>query len=62
MTKYQDLHWSSINFLKNHLYRRIASPLNAALGRLAIGGLAVGALSIWGLVLWKKRQHQLIAM
>lgn len=36
MIEYQDLHWPSINFLKNHLYRRIASPLNSALGRLAI--------------------------
>jgi len=36
MTTYQELHWDSINFLKNHLYRRLASPLNDALGRLAI--------------------------
>jgi hypothetical protein len=36
MIDYQDLHWPSLNFLKNHLYRRIASPLNSALGRLAI--------------------------
>ncbi|MBN1202067.1 MAG: hypothetical protein JXJ20_09445 [Anaerolineae bacterium] len=33
---YQELHWESINFLKNYLYRRIASPMNNALGRLAI--------------------------
>jgi hypothetical protein len=36
MSTYQDLHWDSIRFVKNHLYRRLATPLNNALGRLAI--------------------------
>ncbi|NDJ75855.1 MAG: hypothetical protein GYB65_06325, partial [Chloroflexi bacterium] len=36
MTTFQELHWDSIKFLKDHLYRRLASPLNNALGRLAI--------------------------
>jgi hypothetical protein len=36
MTTYQDLHWDSLRFVKTHLYRRLATPLNNALGRLAI--------------------------
>lgn len=36
MTTYQDIHWESVNFLKNQLYRRLGSALNNALGRLAI--------------------------
>jgi hypothetical protein len=36
MTTYQDLHWDSLDFIKRHLYRRLATPLNNALGRLAI--------------------------
>jgi hypothetical protein len=36
MTTYQDLHWDSLNFVKKNLYRRLATPLNNALGRLAI--------------------------
>ncbi len=36
MTNYQDLDWNSLNFVKNHLYRRLANPLNHALGRLLI--------------------------
>ena len=36
MTTYNDLHWDSLNFVKKHLYRQLATPLNHALGRLAI--------------------------
>jgi hypothetical protein len=36
MTTYPDLHWDSLRFVKTHLYRRLATPLNNALGRLAI--------------------------
>ena len=36
MTTYQDIDWNSINYLRAHLYRRLASPLNGALGRLAL--------------------------
>ncbi len=36
MTTYQDLHWDSLNFVKTHLYRQVATPLDHALGRLAI--------------------------
>ncbi len=36
MTTYQTLHWASLNFVKTHLYRRLATPLNIALGRIAI--------------------------
>jgi hypothetical protein len=43
MTTYKGLHWESIRFLKDHLYRRIASPLNNALGRLAIAQHVEGA-------------------
>ncbi|MBN1966267.1 MAG: hypothetical protein JW910_16585 [Anaerolineae bacterium] len=40
MTSYQNLHWDSINFVKAHLYRRVASPLNDALARLALAAQA----------------------
>jgi hypothetical protein len=36
MTTYQDVNWDSLSFIKKHLYRRLATPLNNALGRLAI--------------------------
>ncbi|MBN1679000.1 MAG: hypothetical protein JW966_01825 [Anaerolineae bacterium] len=36
MTTFQDLDWESIHCLKTYLYRRMASPLNNARGRLAI--------------------------
>jgi hypothetical protein len=36
MTTYHHLDWKSLNAVKNHLYRRLASPINNALGRLAI--------------------------
>ncbi|MBN1562676.1 MAG: hypothetical protein JXA10_02475, partial [Anaerolineae bacterium] len=36
MTTYHHLDWKSLNAIKNHLYRRLASPINNALGRLAI--------------------------
>lgn len=36
MTTYEDLHWDSLRFVKVYLYRRLATPLNNALGRLAI--------------------------
>jgi hypothetical protein len=36
MTGYDELTWTTLNLVKRHLYRRLASPLNQALGRLAI--------------------------
>ncbi len=36
MTTYHHLDWNTLNSVKNHLYRRLASPINNALGRLAI--------------------------
>lgn len=36
MTNYADLDWSTLNFVRNHLYRRLVNPLNSALGRLMI--------------------------
>lgn len=36
MTGYQNLHWDSLNFIKNYLYQHLATPLNNALGRIAI--------------------------
>ena len=36
MTSFEDLHWESLRLVKKHLYRRLATPLNNALGRLAI--------------------------
>ena len=36
MTTYHDLDWNSLNAIKDHLYQRLASPINNALGRLAI--------------------------
>jgi hypothetical protein len=33
---FEDLHWDSLRLVKKHLYRRLATPLNNALGRLAI--------------------------
>jgi hypothetical protein len=36
MTTYHHLDWNSLNSIKNHLYRRLANPINNALGRLAI--------------------------
>lgn len=42
MTGYQDLHWGSIQFLHDHLYRRLVSPLNVAMGRLDIARHVAG--------------------
>jgi hypothetical protein len=36
VTSFEDLHWESLRLVKKHLYRRLATPLNNALGRLAI--------------------------
>jgi hypothetical protein len=36
VTTFEDLHWESLRLVKKHLYRRLATPLNNALGRLAI--------------------------
>ena len=36
MTTFEDLHWESLRLIKKHLYRRLATPLNNALGRMAI--------------------------
>ncbi len=36
MITFEDLHWDSLRLVKKHLYRRLATPLNNALGRLAI--------------------------
>lgn len=36
MNHYQQLHWESLNLLKNHMYRYLATPLSHALGRLAL--------------------------
>jgi hypothetical protein len=36
VTTFEDLHWESLRLIKKHLYRRLATPLNNALGRMAI--------------------------
>lgn len=36
MTTYQDLDWGSMDFIRQHLYKRVANPLDNALGRLLI--------------------------
>ncbi|RPI91899.1 MAG: hypothetical protein EHM39_14130, partial [Chloroflexi bacterium] len=36
MIGYEELTWATLNLVKRNLYRRLATPLNQALGRLAI--------------------------
>jgi hypothetical protein len=36
VTTFEGLHWESLRLVKKHLYRRLATPLNNALGRIAI--------------------------
>ena len=40
MTGYEELSWTTLNLVKRHLYRRLATPLNRALAGWQLPGIS----------------------